>query len=134
MVWKSPPERGVRTQYGIQNVADRRLINQQLCEYVQRGYLQEASVADDLLFESTAAGEEANGAFRFTNDFRKLNKYFPSCGMTTQVDAWRRMWDLKPDWKFFMEIDLKDGFFSIQYMRILRGCLALPTGIGGFSG
>ena len=113
VVWKSPPERGVRTQYGIQNVADRRLINQQLCEYVQREYLQEASVADDLYLSPLLPVRKPNGAFRFTNDFRKLNKYFPSCGMTTQVDAWRRMWDLKPEWKFFMEIDLKDGFFSI---------------------
>ena len=41
-----------------------------------------------------------------------MNSYFPSVG-TIQVDVWRKLWDLRPEWKFFAKIDLKDGFFGI---------------------
>ena len=44
--WVEPHELGFRTQYSIENVADRRLIEKQLEEYIQRGYLKEVGVAD----------------------------------------------------------------------------------------
>ena len=110
--WNEPPERGSRTQYSVESVADRNLINKQLGEYVQRGYLKEVSVADDIYLSPLLPIKKPNGTFRFTNDFRKLNSYFPSDG-TTQVDVWRKMWEIKPEWKYFMKIDLKDGFFGI---------------------
>ena len=44
-----------------------------LCENVQRGYLQEASLADDVHFSPLLLVMKPNGAFRFTTDFRELN-------------------------------------------------------------
>ena len=29
------------------------------------------------------------------------------------MDVWRKLWEIKPEWKYFMEIDLKDGFLGI---------------------
>ena len=112
VTWSPPTECGVRTQYSIENVADRRLVAKQLGEYVQRGYLKEVSVADPVYLSPLLPVRKPNGTFRFTNDFRKLNSYFRSVG-TSQVDVWRKLWELKPEWRFFMEIDLKDGFFGI---------------------
>ena len=68
------------------------------------------------------------GRCRFcTNDFRKLNSYFPSKG-TTQVDVWRKLWELKPEWKYYMKIDLKDGFFGIPVDRNLSRLFGFSYG------
>ena len=40
-------------------------------------------------------------------------------GATTQVDVWRKLWEVDPEWEFFLEIDLKDGFFSIPVDELL---------------
>ena len=110
--WEEPTEYGTRTQYSIENVADRRIISEQLDAYVQRGYLREVSVAEKVYLNPLLCIKKPNGTYRFTNDFRKLNKYFQKEG-TTQVDVWRKLWEIKPAWKYFMKIDLKDGFFGI---------------------
>ena len=128
VTWNPPPERGTRTQYAVQNVADRKLVSKQLEEYVQRGYLCRASVADDIYLSPLLPIPKPNGTFRFTNDFRKLNEYFPSHGSTTQIDAWRKMWGVNPDWKYFMEIDLKDGFFGIPVDSVLAKLFGFTFG------
>ena len=110
--WEEPRECGTRTQYSIENIADRRIIAEQLDAYVKRGYLREVSVAEKVYLNPLLCIKKANGTYRFTNDFRKLNKYFQKEG-TTQVDVWRKLWEIKPSWKYFMKIDLKDGFFGI---------------------
>ena len=84
--WTEPPEKGSRMQYSVETVADRQLVNQQLGEYVQRGYLKEVLVVDDVYISPLLPIKKPNGTFRFTNDFRKLNSYFPNEG-TTQVDV-----------------------------------------------
>ena len=112
--WKIPPDQGVRTQYKVETVADRRMVHDQLQDYVRRGYLTDVSVGEDVYFNPLLPVRKPNGTFRFTNDFRRLNTYFPSTGETSQVDVWRKMWEMDPEWKYFMEIDLKDGFFGIS--------------------
>ena len=129
--WNPPSECGVRTQYTIENVADRRLVAKQLGEYVQRGYLREVSVADPVYLSPLLPVRKPNGTFRFTNDFRKLNTYFQSIG-TSQVDVWRKLWELKPTWKFFMEIDLKDGFFGIPVDETLSRLFGFTYGTQRF--
>ncbi len=110
--WREPPESGIRTQYAVERVADRRQIAKQLDEYVQRGYLEEVPVNEKIYMSPLLPVRKPNGTFRFTNDFRKLNSYFSHAG-TAQVDAWRKLWEVDPSWKYFMEIDLKDGFFGV---------------------
>ena len=112
--WKIPPDQGVRTQYKVETVADRRMVHDQLQDYVRRGYLTDVSVGEDVYFNPLLPVRKPNGTFRFTNDFRRLNTYFPSTGETSQVDVWRKMWEMNPEWRYFMEIDLKDGFFGIS--------------------
>ena len=125
--WSEPQEYGVRTQYSIENVADRRLIDKQLDEYVQRGYLKEISVAEVAYLSPLLPIKKPNGTFRFTNDFRKLNKYFKNIG-TTQVDVWRKLWELDPRWKYYMKIDLKDGFFGIPVDETLSRLFGFTYG------
>ena len=42
--WRIPPDQGVRTQYKIETVADRRMVRGQLQDYVHRGYLTDVLV------------------------------------------------------------------------------------------
>ena len=125
--WSELHEYGVRTQYAIENVADRRLIDKQLDQYVQRGYLREVSVAEVVYLSPLLPIKKPNGTFRFTNDFRKLNKYFKNIG-TTQVDVWRKLWELDPEWKYYMKIDLKDGFFGIPVDETLSHLFGFTYG------
>ena len=67
--WKDPPECGIRTQYSIERVADRKQIAKQLDEYVRRGYLREVSVSEKIYMSPLLSIRKANGTFRFTNDF-----------------------------------------------------------------
>ena len=131
VTWSPPTECGVRTQYTIENVADRRLVAKQLGEYVQRGYLKEVSVADPVYLSPLLPVRKPNGTFRFTNDFRKLNSYFRSIG-TSQVDVWRKLWELNPAWRYFMEIDLKDGFFGIPVDETLSRLFGFTYGTQRF--
>lgn len=94
--WIEPPERGSRTQYIVETVADRQLVDAQLRDYVRREYLKDVSVSEDVCLSPLLPIRKPNGTYRFTNDFWKLNSYFPSKGITTQVDVWRKMWELKP--------------------------------------
>ena len=110
--WSEPRELGLRTQYTIENVSDRRLVKEQLEAYIRRGYLKEVSVSEKVYLSPLLPVKKPNGTYRFTNDFRKLNSYFQGIG-TTQVDVWRKLWEIDPTWRFFMEIDLKDGFFGV---------------------
>lgn len=111
--WNKLPDQGVRTQYQGESVADRRMVHDQLQDYVRCGYLEEVSVGEDVYFNILLPVRKTNGIFRCTNDFRRLNTYFSIDGETSQVDVWRKMWELKPEWSYYMEIDLKDGFFRI---------------------
>ena len=132
VVWKDPPERGSRTQYAVDDVADRRLVAKQLQEYIQRGYLHLASISEDLYLSPLLPIRKPNGTFRFTNDFRKLNSYFPSGKGTTQVDVWRKMWEINPKWRFYMKIDLKDGFFGIPVDETLSRLFGFSYGSDRF--
>ena len=81
--WIPPKDRGVRTQYQVESVADRRKVHDQLQDYVHRGYLNEVSVGEDVYFNPLLPIRKPNGTYRFTNDFRRLNSYFPSAGETS---------------------------------------------------
>ena len=91
VVWIDPPERGSRTQYSIESMADRKLVDSQLRDCVCRGYLETVSIGEDAYLSPLLPVRKPNRTYRFTNDFRKLNSYFPSGRMTTQVDVWRKM-------------------------------------------
>ena len=110
--WMEPTESGVRTQYSVERVADRRKIVEQLEAYVKRGYIRKASSGERLYLSPLLPLKKPDGRIRFTTDFRKLNQYFSHVG-TSQVDVWRKLWEIDESWRYFMEIDLKDGFFGI---------------------
>ena len=111
--WEKPPDQGVRTQYKAESVVDKRMVDDQLQDYVQRGYLEDVSVGEDVYFNPFLPVRKLNGTFRFTNDFRRVNTYFPITGETSQVDVWRKVWEVDPKWRYFIEIVLTDGFFGI---------------------
>ena len=113
----------------METVTDRQLADAQLRDYVRRGYLKNVSVSEDVYLSPLLPIRKPNGAYRFTNDFRKLNSYFPSKGATAQVDVWRKMWELKPEWQYFMEIDLKDGFFSVPVEEDLSKLFGFSYGV-----
>ena len=83
--WKIPPDQGVRTQYKVETVADRRMVHHRLRDYIRRGYLTDVSVGEDVYFNPLLPVRKPNGTFRFTNGFRRLNTYFPA-------PARRRRW------------------------------------------
>ena len=126
--WEKPPDQGVRTQYKVESVADRRMLHNQLQDYVKRGNLENVSIGEDVYFNPLLPVRKPNGTYRFTNDFRRLNTYFPSTGETSQVDVWRKMWELNPKWRYFMEIDLKYGFFGISVDEKLSGLFGFTYG------
>ena len=115
----------------MESIADRRLVDKLLNEYIERGYLEEVFVAENVYINPLLPIRKPNGSYRFTNYFRKLNYYFPSTG-TAQVDVWRKLWELKPKWKFFMEIDLKDGFFGIPVDEELSRLFGFTYGVRRF--
>ena len=124
---REPKEWGIRTQYAVENVADRRLIEKQLQDYVQRGYLREVSAGEKVYLSPLLPIRKPNGTFRFTNDLRKLNSYFSKVG-TSQVDVWRKLWEIDASWRYFMEIDLKDGFFNLPIDRDLSSLFGFTFG------
>ena len=130
--WRVPRECGSRTQYIVEEVADRKKVMEQLEDYVRRGYLKEVSVAEQLYLSPLLPIRKPNGMFRFTNDFRKLNSYFPSGSGTTQVDVWRKMWEMDPTWRFFCKIDLKDGFFGVPVDEELSKLFGFSFGVRKF--
>ena len=134
MKWEKPPDHGVRTQYKVESVADKRMVHDQLQDYVRRGYLEDVSVGEDVYFNPLLPVRKSNGSYRFTNDFRRLNTYFPSTSETSHVDVWRKMWEMDPKWQYFMEIDLKDGFFGISIHENYQGYLNSCMGTGDFGG
>ena len=77
--WDEPTEWGTRTQYSIEKIVDRRIIEERLDQYIKRGYLKEVSIAETVYFSPLLPIKKPNGAYRFTNDFRKLNKKI-KCG------------------------------------------------------
>ena len=129
--WDPPPECGIRTQYAVENVSDRRVIRQQLMDYIRRGYLAKVSVGEDIYMSPLLPIKKPNGTYRFTNDFRKLNTYFKSVG-TSQVDVWRKIWEICPSWRFFIKIDLKDGFFGVPVDETLSHLFGFTFGADRF--
>ena len=111
--WREPSDRGARTPYKVESVADRKMVHDQLQNYVHRGHLVDVSVAEDVYFNPLLPVRKPNGIFRFTNGFRRHNAYLPCTGETSQIYLWRKMWEMNPKWKYYMEIDLKDRFFGI---------------------
>ena len=79
---------------------------------MRRGYIQKASVGEQIYLSPLLPILKPDGRIRFATDLRKLNSYFTHAG-TSQVDIWRKLWEVDDSWRYFMEIDLKDGFFGI---------------------
>ena len=121
--WTPPREQGLRTSYKTEQVADRRKIAEQLEHYVQRGYLRTVSMGERVALSPLYPIPKKDGSYRFTNDFRWLNAHFKKHGMT-QVDVWRRLWDVDPAWRYFAKLDLKDGFFAIPVCPELQTAFA----------
>ena len=48
------------------------------------------------------------------------------------MDVWRKLWELKPEWKYYMEIDLKDGFFGILVDEELSKLFGFTFGVKRF--
>ena len=82
---KGSNKQGVHSQYGVQNATDRWFLDQQLGENVQRGYLKEDSITNDLCPNHLLLSRRPKGMFYCMNDFKKLNEYFPWRGMTTKL-------------------------------------------------
>ena len=88
MEWTIPAHPGVRTQYRVDAVADRAEVAKMLDDYIARGYLKEVSAAEQVFLSPLLPRPKPVG-FRLTNDYRRLNKYFPVKGATTQVEIGR---------------------------------------------
>ena len=95
------------------------MVEQMLVDYVEAEYMVEVSVGDEVFMSPLLPVRKPNGKFRLTNDYRHLNTYFRARGVTPQVDVWRKMWELNPTWRVYMEIDLKDGFLSVPVDDVL---------------
>ena len=121
--WTPPREQGLRTSYKTEQVADRRKIAEQLEHYVRRGYLRPVSMSERVALSPLYPIPKKDGSYRFTNDFRWLNAHFKKHGMT-QIDVWRRLWDVDPAWRYFAKLDLKDGFFAIPVCPELQTAFA----------
>ena len=48
------------------------------------------------------------------------------------MDVWRKLWELKPEWKYYMEVDLKDGFFGISVDEELSKLFGFTFGVKRF--
>ena len=67
--WTIPAHPGVRTQYHIGSVADRREVAQMLVDYIKRGYLKEVSAEERIYMSPLLPRPKPNGTFRLTNDY-----------------------------------------------------------------
>ena len=67
-----------------------------MVDYVKRGYLKEVSAEERIYMSPLLPRPKPNGTFRLTNDYRRLNRYYPTKGATTQIDVWRKMWEVDP--------------------------------------
>ena len=123
--WVEPKEYGCRTQYTIEKVADHATIAKQLVAYEKRGYIRRVSMGEKVYLSPLLPVLKPDGRVRFTTDF--INKYFNHEG-TTQVDVWRKLREIDKSWRFFMEIDLKDGFFGIPIERELSKLFGFTFG------
>ena len=57
--------------------------------YIKRGYLKKVSVVEQVFLSLLLPRPKPKSeTFRLTNDYRRLNKYFPVKGATTQIDVW----------------------------------------------
>ena len=88
--WVEPKEYGCRTQYTVEKVVDRATIAKQLAAYEKCSYIRKVSTWEKVSLSTLLPVLKPDGRFRFTTDFRKLNKYFSHEG-TTQVDVWRKL-------------------------------------------
>lgn len=121
--WSLPQTQGMRTPYKAEQGACRLKVTEQLEQYIERGYLRRVSSGERVALSPLLPIEKSDGSYRFTNDFRWLNAHFSKAGMA-QVDVWRRLWEISPNWKYFAKLDLKDGFFAIPVDEQLQRAFA----------
>jgi len=76
---------------------------------------------------SDAFPEARKTEIRVVNDFRQLNRYFPTHGRT-QIDVRRVINKIPSSWRFFSVIDLKDGFFLVPLDLSIRRLFAFQFG------
>ena len=123
MQWTEPNEQGMRTPFVTEKSACRHKVSEQLQAYIDRGYLRKVSCGEKVYLSPLLPLAKKDGSYRFTNDFRMLNAYFKRRGME-QIDVWRRLWDVGPNWRYFAKLDLKDGFFGIPVDATLQRAFA----------
>jgi len=121
--WTEPSTIGQRTPISMEKGACRKKVEEQLEKYVQKGYLRKVAAGEKVFLNPLYPIPKKDGSYRFVNDFRLLNAYFKRKGME-QVDVWRRLWKIKPEWKVYAQLDLKDGFFGIPVDETLQRAFA----------
>ena len=121
--WTPPSSRGRRTPYKTEQGACRFRVSEQLEDYVRRGYLRRVMSEETVSLSPLLPIKKKDGSYRFTNDFRWLNAHFNRSGMA-QIDVWRRLWQIEPNWRYYAKLDLKDGFFGIPVDEELQRAFA----------
>ena len=82
-------------------------------KYIQRGYLREVGLGEEVWLSPLLPIKKPNGSLRFVNDYRLMNTHFSKKGIT-QIDVERTLRKIKRNWRIMMKIDLKDAFFSVS--------------------
>lgn len=123
VTWQEPANLGQRTPFKTEEMACRRKVEDQIEAYIRRGYLRRVSCGERVFLSPLLPLAKKDGSYRFTTDFRALNAHFERQGQS-QVDVWRRLWALKPSWRFYAKLDLKDGFFGVPVDATLQRLFA----------
>lgn len=121
--WIEPSEYGQRTPYKMEDLACRFQVEQQLQEYIVKGYLRRAGLDEKVYMSPLLPIKKKDGSYRLTTDFRSLNAYFQREAQE-QPDVWRKLWTVEPQWVWFAKLDLKDGFFGIPVDEELQRLFA----------
>lgn len=125
--WQTPTDFGCRTPYRVESVACRKTVQRQIAQYIKRGYLRRVSCSEDVFLSPLLPIKKKDGSYRLTTDFRSLNAHFSKKGQA-QVDVWRKLWQLDPQWRYYAQIDLKDAFLSVPIVKELQRLFAFSWG------
>lgn len=131
--WQQPLDHGKRTPCHVLKGVCRHKVMTQIREYIQRGYLREASVSESLFLSPLLPIEKQDGSYRFVNDYRALNAHFVCDGME-QESMWQKLWEVKRSWSVFMRLDLKDAYFSVPLEEPLQAMFAFHGSLSDLSG